>query len=128
MNTLEANSPLTARFDNGYSNWTGLHGSSSALALLSAAHAHDGIVLVITRSSHQSQLLEQDISLFSDGTLPILHFPDHETLPYDPFSPHPDIIAERLSTLSSLANVTSGLLLVPIATLMQRLPPRSHAL
>jgi len=128
MNTREANSPLTARFDNGYSNWSGLHGSSSALALLSAARAHDGIVLVITRSSHQSQLLEQDISLFSDGTLPILHFPDHETLPYDPFSPHPDIIAERLSTLSSLANVTSGLLLVPIATLMQRLPPRSHAL
>ena len=128
MKTREANSPLTARFDDGYTHWTGLHGSSSALALLSAARAHDGIVLVITRSSHQSQLLEQDISLFSDGTLPILHFPDHETLPYDPFSPHPDIIAERLSTLSSLATVTSGLLLVPIATLMQRLPPRSHAL
>jgi len=122
------NSPQAARFTSGSSAWTGLHGSSTALALLSAAQAHDGLVLVVTRSSHQSHLLEQDVRLFSDGALPILHFPDHETLPYDPFSPHPDIIAERLSTLSSLAEVKSGLLLVPIATLMQRLPPRSHAL
>jgi transcription-repair coupling factor (superfamily II helicase) len=128
MNSEVARSPLRARFNDGPSNWTGLFGSSSALALLSAAHAFDGIVLVVTRSSHQSHLLEQDIRLFSDGTLPVLHFPDHETLPYDPFSPHPDIIAERLSTLSSLASLNKGLLLVPIATLMQRLPPRSHTL
>ncbi len=124
----EPRSPLKARFDNGSSTWTGLHGSSVALAILSAARAHNGIVLVVTRSSHQSHILEQDIQLFSDGSLPVLHFPDHETLPYDPFSPHPDIIAERLATLSTLAEVKSGLLLVPIATLMQRLPPRSHTL
>ena len=128
MGSQESHSPLRARFDNDSLNWTGLHGSSVALALLTAAQAHDGIVLVVTRSSHQSQLLEQDIQLFSAGSLPVLHFPDHETLPYDPFSPHPDIIAERLATLSSLAAVKKGLLLVPIATLMQRLPPRSHTL
>ena len=121
-------SPQDARFTSGTTIWTGLHGSSTAMALLSAASAHDGIVLVLTRSSHQSHLLEQDLNLFSDGSLPVLHFPDHETLPYDPFSPHPDIIAERLATLSSLAAIKSGLLLVPMATLMQRLPPRSHAL
>jgi transcription-repair coupling factor (superfamily II helicase) len=121
-------SPLKARFNDGSSNWAELHGSSAALALLSAALKYDGIVLVVTRSSHQSHLLEQDIRLFSDGSLPVLHFPDHETLPYDPFSPHPDIIAERLSTLSSLAGLDRGILLAPIATLMQRLPPRSHTL
>ena len=121
-------SPLKARFNDGSPDWTGLHGSSVALALLAAAREHDGIVLVVTRSSHQSHLLEQDIQLFSDGGLPVLHFPDHETLPYDPFSPHPDIVAERLSTLSALAGLDKGLLLAPVATLMQRLPPRSHAL
>jgi len=126
--TPESHSPLRARFDSGSTSWTGLQGSSVALALLSAARAHDGIVLVVTRSSHQSHLLEQDVRLFGDSTLPILHFPDHETLPYDPFSPHPDIIAERLSTLSSLAAINKGMLLVPIATLMQRLPPKSHTL
>ena len=128
MNPKGPRSPLRARFDSGSSNWSGLHGSSTALALLSAARSFDGVVLVVTRSSHQSHLLEQDIRLFSDGTLPVLHFPDHETLPYDPFSPHPDIIAERLSTLSSLNGLKTGLVLVPIATLMQRLPPRSHTL
>jgi transcription-repair coupling factor (superfamily II helicase) len=128
MTASESNNPGNARFDEGSSSWTGLHGSSTALALLSAAQVHDGIVLVVTRSSHQSHLLEQDMRLFSDGTLPVLHFPDHETLPYDPFSPHPDIIAERLATLSSLAETRRGLLLVPMSTLMQRLPPRSHAL
>ena len=128
MNSKGPRSPLRARFDSGSSNWSGLHGSSTALALLSAARSFDGIVIVVTRSSHQSHLLEQDVRLFSDGTLPVLHFPDHETLPYDPFSPHPDIIAERLSTLSSLAELKTGLLLVPIGTLMQRLPPRSHTL
>ena len=121
-------SPLKARFDANTSVWTGLHGSSAALALLSAAQQYDGLVLFVTRSSHQAQMLEQDIRLLSDGKLPVLHFPDHETLPYDPFSPHPDIIAERLATLSSLSGLSKGLLLVPITTLMQRLPPRSHSL
>ena len=128
MNSKGSKSPLKASFDNGSSNWSGLNGSSVALALLSAAQAHEGVALIVTRSSHQSQLLEQDLQLFSDGLLPVLHFPDHETLPYDPFSPHPDIIAERLSTLSSLTRLKKGLLLVPITTLMQRLPPRSHTL
>ena len=128
MITGGPNSPLGARFADGSSAWTGLQGSSTALALLTAARAHDGIVLVVTRSTHQSHLLEQDVRLFSDGSLPVLHFPDHETLPYDPFSPHPDIIAERLATLASLAGIKSGLLLVPVSTLLQRLPPRSHAL
>ena len=128
MGSRGPNSPQDAHFADDSSAWTGLHGSSTALALLSAARAHDGIVLLVTRSSHQSHVLEQDIKLFGDGSLPVLHFPDHETLPYDPFSPHPDIIAERLSTLASLSEAKRGLLLVPVATLMQRLPPRSHAL
>jgi len=124
-------SPLAAKFEagNGLPRcWTGLHGSSAGLALLSCARAHDGIVLVVTRSSHQSHVLEQDIRLFGGGDLPLLLFPDHETLPYDPFSPHPEIIAERLATLSDLAGLKRGILLVPMATLMQRLPPASHVL
>ncbi len=123
--------PLNARFDgtnSGVSSWSGLHGSSAALALLTAARAHDGIVLILVRSSHQAHTLEQDIHLFGTGDIPLLHFPDHETLPYDPFSPHPEIIAERLATLSALAGMKRGILLLSMATLMQRLPPRSHVL
>jgi hypothetical protein len=69
MSMVSSNSPRGARFTSGASAWTGLHGSSAALALLSAARAHDGIVLVVTRSSHQSHLLEADIHLFGDGSL-----------------------------------------------------------
>jgi transcription-repair coupling factor (superfamily II helicase) len=108
--------------------WSGLAGSSVALALQTAARQHHGITLVVTRSSHQSQMLEHDIRLLGDGGLPLLHFPDYETLPYDPFSPHPDIIAERLSTLSGLARLKHGILLVPVSTLMQRLPPQQQIL
>jgi transcription-repair coupling factor (superfamily II helicase) len=123
--------PFQARFlttESSQLHWCGLAGSSTALAIEQAARAHRGLTLVVTRSSHQSQILEHDIGLMSDGELPLLHFPDYETLPYDPFSPHPDIIAERLSTLSRLARLKHGVLLVPVSTLMQRLPPQQQIL
>ena len=124
-------SPFQARFSSAFDQpeyWTGLHGSSKALALLQAARNCDRVVLVLTRSAHQAQLLEHDLELLGGDTVPIRQFPDHETLPYDPFSPHPDIIAERLSTLSDLADMRSGLLLVPVSSLSQRLPPADYIL
>ncbi len=123
--------PLQARFNSDadlVTSWSGLHGSSLALALLSAARAHRGITLLIARSSHQSQLLARDLQLLSVSPLPVLQFPDHETLPYDPFSPHPDIISQRLKTLASLASLQQGIVLVPISSLAQRLPPAEYIL
>jgi len=99
-----------------------------ALALHSAARHHRGITLVATRSSHQAQSLARDLQLLSVTALPVLLFPDHETLPYDPFSPHPDIIAERLKTLSALAALQQGIVLAPVSSLMQRLPPADYIL
>ncbi len=52
-----------------------------------------------------------------------LHFPDWETLPYDLFSPHPDIVSQRVAALYRLPGVTRGVLVVPVSSLMQRLPP-----
>ena len=124
-------SPFQARFNSDstqVTSWSGLHGSSLALAILSAARAHRGITLLVTRSSHQSQLLARDLQLLSVSSLPVLQFPDHETLPYDLFSPHPDIIAQRLKTLASLASLQQGIVLVPVATLAQRLPPAEYIL
>ena len=53
----------------------------------------------------------------------MLHFPDWETLPYDIFSPHQDIVSERLRTLSRLPQTRTGVVIVPVGTLMHRLPP-----
>jgi transcription-repair coupling factor (superfamily II helicase) len=126
-----SSSPFQARFDRepgGDASWSGLVGSARAIALLSAAAAADQPTLVVTRSSHQAQVLHRDLELLATEALPLLLFPDHETLPYDPFSPHPDIVAERLKTLASLAPLERGIVLCPVGSLMQRLPPAEYIL
>jgi transcription-repair coupling factor (superfamily II helicase) len=99
--------------------WTSPPGSATALALSRVAtHAP---LLVITPNTASAQRLEQDLYFYSD--VPVLPFPDWETLPYDSFSPHQDIVSARLRTLRQLQDGVRGIVLVPINTLMQRLPP-----
>ena len=50
--------------------------------------------------------------------------PDWETLPYDNFSPHEDIVSDRLKALSRLPTLESGVVIVSVTTLMHRLAPR----
>jgi transcription-repair coupling factor (superfamily II helicase) len=124
-------SPFQARFaaaGGAVETWSGLHGSALAVAVLAAARADTGVQLIVTRSSHQAQLLARDLELLSIDNPAIRLFPDHETLPYDPFSPHPDIIAERLKTLSDLPALDRGIVLAPVTALVQRLPPASYLL
>src|SRR6185312_9117692 len=73
----------------------------------------------------RAQALEAELKIFAGG-LPVLHFPDWETLPYDVFSPHPEIVSQRIATLYQLPSVKRGVLVVPVATLMQRIAPRAH--
>ncbi|MDX1555243.1 MAG: transcription-repair coupling factor, partial [Xanthomonadales bacterium] len=125
-------SPLKARFSDGPGTasapqrWTGLHSSALALALHEAASQASRPVLAITRSSHQAHLLARDLELLKRGDLPTRLFPDNETLPYDPFSPHPDIIAERIRTLADIVTWRCGVVVVSAAALMQRLPPSEY--
>ncbi len=121
-------SPFNARYAGDLETWSGLHGSSLALAILAAADRYEGVSFIVTRSSHQAQVLARDLELLSTSDLPVHLFPDHETLPYDPFSPHPDIIAERLKTLSMLSSLQQGVVLAPVSSLIQRLPPADYIL
>ena len=106
--------------------------SSTALAcaMAAAAQQHTGPLLAIARDNHTAQQLETDlrILLANAPALPVLGFPDWETLPYDRFSPHPEIVSQRLATLARLPELTRGIVIVPATTLMQRLAPRSHVL
>src|SRR5690606_415778 len=52
--------------------------------------------------------------------------PDWETLPYDHFSPHPEIVSQRLATLHRLPALRRGIVVVPVQTLMQRLAPLAY--
>ncbi|NOX50851.1 MAG: transcription-repair coupling factor, partial [Gammaproteobacteria bacterium] len=109
--------------------WHGLSGSADALAVSELAAGYDGLVLVITKDSAQAQRWQSATAFFAASFLDEqgnnLQFPDWETLPYDAFSPHQDIISERLATLNKLPNTKHGLLTVPVTTLLQRIAPRS---
>jgi transcription-repair coupling factor (superfamily II helicase) len=105
--------------------WTPPHGSARALLLAEAARTHEGLLVVVARDTQRAQALESELTIFADG-LPVLQFPDWETLPYDAFSPHPEIVSQRIATLYQLPGVKRGVLVVPVATLMQRIAPRSH--
>ncbi|MCU1040107.1 MULTISPECIES: transcription-repair coupling factor [Stenotrophomonas] len=112
--------------------WWRAPASPTALAwyLAQAARAHDAPLLVIARDNHGANQLEADLQtlLGGDPALPVVAFPDWETLPYDRFSPHPDIISQRLSALHRLPALKRGLVIVPVQTLLQQLAPRSYVI
>lgn len=104
--------------------WGKLYGSALGLATQQLIEQHDGLVLVITTSSTNAQQLNEQIHFYcKDSPYQLLNFPDWETLPYDVFSPHQDIISERLETLYRLPKIRHGLLVVPIQTLLHKLAP-----
>lgn len=105
--------------------WTGLSGDSLPLALASAMAQFEGLLVVVAPDTQTAELLQDQVRFFSgDQGQPVTTFPDWETLPYDNFSPHPDIISERLATLYTLPAQQRGMLIVAAPTLMQRLPSR----
>nr|WP_232349100.1 transcription-repair coupling factor [Neptunomonas qingdaonensis] len=107
--------------------WIGqAHQSAAGLLIAQAALKHQQLTLVISRNSDTASLLENEIHFYSAAqNLQILPFPDWETLPYDTFSPHQDITSTRVSTLKQLSQLTHGVVIVPISTLMHRIAPSS---
>ncbi|MGX2041116.1 transcription-repair coupling factor [Methylocaldum sp. MU1018] len=108
--------------------WRNLNGCADSLALAQAVKRDKRLYLIVTEDTQTALRLEHEIEFFLGGSAPVLHFPDWETLPYDVFSPLPEIVSERLKTLARLARIEHGILITPVATLMQRLAPRSHVL
>ena len=99
--------------------WKEPPGAATALAL--SRLATDAPLLVVTADTTEALRLENELRFLAE--VPVLPFPDWETLPYDSFSPHQDIISARLRTLRHLQDGVHGIVLVPINTLMQRLSP-----
>ena len=103
--------------------WTGLHGSAAALALAEAARQDDRPWLIIEPDSRSLERRRAELGFFLREGLPVLTLPDWEVLPWDLFSPLPDIVSERLRTLAELPGLRRGLVLVTLDTLLQRLAP-----
>lgn len=131
MNYLDLNDlPLSSKAGSRH-YWGGLQGSSPGLVLARAALEFPGLSLVITENSRQADRLCAEMEFFldqqpADNKLTILRFPDWETLPYDGFSPHQDIISERLRTLHQLPQTSHGVLILSVSTLLHRLPPPAY--
>jgi len=98
-----------------------LHGSSDALALAQYAAKNPPLV-VIAANALEAQRLVEEIPFFATE-LRVHLLPDWETLPYDHFSPHQDLISERLATLHHIRSQSFDVVVVPITTALYPLPP-----
>jgi len=74
-----------------------MSGSSDALWLARLAASRKPLV-VLAASARDAERLREEVAWFAPG-LAVHRLPDWEILPYDLFSPHPDLVSERLATL-----------------------------
>ncbi|XBS71214.1 transcription-repair coupling factor [Acerihabitans sp. KWT182] len=107
-----------------------LTGAACAVECAAIVERYPGPVMLVAPDMQNALRLHDEISQFT--SLPVSTLPDWETLPYDNFSPHQEIISDRLSTLYQLPSMERGMIILPINTLMQRVCPHSflhgHAL
>ena len=110
--------------------WGSLFGAGLALAVTEASHQHSGPIVVALSNPRQLQMLAHEINFFLGEThaQEAQLFPDWETLAYDLFSPHQEIISTRLSLLATLPRLKRGIVLTATETLLQRLPPVDYVL
>lgn len=106
--------------------WGQLWGAAGGFALAKAITHAQKPFIIITTDMVSAQRLQAELQFFLNNTHDTIIFPDWETLPYDRFSPHEDIISLRLQTLSRLSSLKSGAVLVPATTLMYPLMPRAY--
>ncbi|WP_437610862.1 transcription-repair coupling factor [Erwinia sp. V71] len=107
-----------------------LTGAACAVECAEIIERHRGPVMLIAPDMQNALRLQDEIQQFTDQ--PVTTLADWETLPFDSFSPHQEIISSRLSTLYQLPSMQCGVLILPVNTLMQRVCPHSflhgHAL
>ncbi|HXE19482.1 MAG TPA: transcription-repair coupling factor [Castellaniella sp.] len=97
-------------------------GSGDACLLAALAREAGHTLAAFCADPLAAQRLADEIALF-DPDLRVRFLPDWETLPYDSFSPHQDLISERLRTLHSLTQNAVDVLVVPVTTALVRLAP-----
>ena len=103
--------------------WQGLHGSASSLMAARLAETAGHLVVYVAADTGAAFHAQAELRFYAPPKVPVLTFPDWETLPYDHFSAHQDITSERLATLYELPTAATGALVVPVSTLLQRLAP-----
>ena len=103
------------------SRWLNLSQGSLPLALARYL-SHKRLKVVLTQDAEQALRLQTAWRFFRPHDTAVF-LPDWETLPYERFSPHQDLVSERLSALWQIKSGAADVLFVPVATAMQKLPP-----
>lgn len=107
-----------------------LTGSACALECAEISERHSGPIMLITPDMQNALRLRDEIQQFTEHK--VISLSDWETLPYDSFSPHQEIVSARLSSLYQLPTMERGIIILPVNTLMQRVCPHQflhgHAL
>lgn len=103
------------------SRWFNLSQGSLPLALARYL-PHKRLKVVLTQDAEQALRLQTAWRFFRPHDTAVF-LPDWETLPYERFSPHQDLVSERLSALWQIKSGAADVLFVPVATAMQKLPP-----
>ena len=80
-------------------HWGNLPGHARALVISELAQQQERLLFVVTQNQSDAEQLAELLQFFLPKDLSVLRMPDWETLPYDAFSPHQDIISERLKVL-----------------------------
>lgn len=107
--------------------WGQLTGAALPLAIASYVQQQPHPCLLVVPDTPAAMRLEQELAVFiTQQDCPVLTLPDWETLPYDVFSPHQDIISQRLTTLYQLPRLQRGLVIVPASTLLLKIAAREH--
>jgi transcription-repair coupling factor (superfamily II helicase) len=107
-------------------SWQRLYGSSLGLAIAELSAGTDHLTIAVTEDAQSAQKLFNQIRFYSAQDQVVFVFPDWECLPYDQFSPHADIISQRLSVLRRMPGLSNSTLVLPVSNLMQRLAPRTY--
>jgi transcription-repair coupling factor (superfamily II helicase) len=105
-------------------NASGLAGAADALYLAELARRAAPLA-VVCASAWDANRLTEELRWF-DPELRVCAFPDWETLPYDSFSPHPDLISERLATLYQISRGEFDIAVVALSTALYRLAPPAY--
>lgn len=118
---------INAAQSKDHIKWTRLHGASTAIAIANASAQHEGSLIVVTPDTASAYQLQREIeSILSTSSTKVHLFPDWQTLPYDAFSPHQDVVSTRLETISLLTKNRQGIFLIPLYTAMQRIAPKAY--
>ncbi len=121
------NPPLPDK-KHSHVTWGRTYGCSKGLALAKAIEQFSGLTLIIAPDIQTAHSLESELTFFCKPGIEIYLFPDSETLAYDVFSPHEDIISDRILALSALPKTKQGALIISAGTILSKLASKDFIL